>query len=125
MNEQIPIYYRQGDILLEPIKDLDLKNLRPLKNNIIEEGEISGHRHWLDTSHQAAYEDERGTKYVHLIDDTVLVQGGEDEDPVWLEDEAQKKGVHIAHILPPGAYIVLREHDLEGPSTNRTIPVKD
>jgi hypothetical protein len=118
-------YYRQGDIILEPIKDLDPKKLTARRDNVLAIGEATGHRHWLDTAFPAIYEDDYGNEYVKLIEDAVLVHGGEGEDPVWHRDIARQKDVHIALVVKAGEYKVLREHDRESLSTHRTSPVID
>ena len=125
MDEQDHPIYRQGDILLEPIKDLNLKNMKPREDNILAIGEATGHRHWLDTTNPSIYEDNHGNEFVHLIENTFLVHSGPDQEPVYTVEEAQKKDLHIALNIRAGQYIIRRGIMLEDPFLNRTRPVID
>ena len=115
-------FYRQGDIMLQRV--VRTPKGVPKKNNVVAEGEATGHRHWFDAPKAVVFEDKLGNEYVELIEDTVLVHSGPEGEPVWDREEAQKKDLHIALNVKAGKYIVLRERDQDA-FTDRTRMVID
>jgi hypothetical protein len=114
--------YRQGDILFEPI-DSRPSWAMPVQNNIVKAGE-SGNQHWFDSTEQVVFQDGRGSIYVELVEETVLIHSKPDKGAVHTKEEARTKDAHIALKLPRGAYKVRDERD-QNPFLYRTNDVAD
>ena len=75
--------YRQGDVIIVGIEKLpvDKKSLKARKDNVILEGETSGHKHLLLEGE--LYEDEQGNLFVKANEDTQVVH--EEHKPIDIE----------------------------------------
>jgi hypothetical protein len=91
--------YRQGDVLIIPIKKLP-QNLEfvPRDNNrvVLAYGEATGHSHAIKSEHAALFRDPKlAAIFMHVTD-----------QPVALEHDE-----HDTITLPPGIYIVRRQRE--------------
>lgn len=87
--------YQQGDVLIESIETLPKKLQK--HNNVLAEGEATGHAHTIDLSNADVYCDKEGNLYVEVTGDKVVVQHEE----------------HKPITIPKGRYKVrqVREYD--------------
>lgn len=103
--------YRQGDVSLHEVTRLP-DGLREVKDKILAYGEVTGHRHWLKGKSKV-FEDSTGLKYVQVLQDTELVHSGEDLQPVYEQEIAEKQDKHLVIILLPGFYKVGQEREFD------------
>lgn len=75
--------YRQGDVIMIGIEKfpVDQKSLKVRKDNVILEGEISGHKHLLVDGE--LYQDGEGNLFVKADEDTQVVH--EEHKPIDIE----------------------------------------
>jgi hypothetical protein len=88
--------YQQGDVVFQQVEAFDDKNLKPTKSKTIQEGEVTGHSHVLESENATIYEDSNYNKFVRIMADAVLLH--EEHKPI---------------NLPPGDYVIgiVREVD--------------
>lgn len=84
--------YQQGDVLIQKIKKLPI-NLKRVQSrngeNVLAEGEVTGHYHGIDDGTTALLEDGSGSRYLSVNMASVLTH--QEHKPI---------------TLPPGAYSV-------------------
>jgi len=89
--------YRQGDVLLERISDVDEPSAtetelpRSKRGLVLQEGEVTGHAHRIPQRHASLYRDESDRRFLRVMGPA----------PVKLEHEE-----HHTVTLPPGLYQV-------------------
>ena len=100
--------FRQGDVSLHEISKLP-NGIKRAKDNILAYGELSNHRHWLDSKQICVFEDKDKNKFVELKQDTELVHSDNSLQPVYDQETAQKQDKHIAITITKGIYAVKQE----------------
>jgi len=115
--------YRQGDVSLHKIKSLP-KDLKPAKDNVLAYGEITGHRHFLNTSEQVVFADRNGDKFVELKQDVELVHSGPDLIPVYDVETATRNDKHLTFAVEKGIYKIEYEQEFS-PFDETVVQVTD
>lgn len=87
------LYYRHGDLLLKRVGSIP-KTAKPTNSNVLQEGEVTGHKHALRGRAQIL--ERLGQKYVQV------------EDPAELMHED-----HKTIVLARGSYLLERERELD------------
>lgn len=94
---------RQGDVMLVPIDRLP-KRLKPMDPDdqgrvVLAEGEVTGHAHALPFGGAVMFRDDgagSGARYLQVTAPTAL-----------------SHEEHSAHVVPPGAYRVIRQREYD------------
>lgn len=96
--------YRQGDVLLIPVKALPRGENKVREDNIVERGEVTGHAHRI----------ENGTVLDHVPSDRSFAA---DVPQAFVQAFAGARLVHEEHAtidLPGGTYRVVRQREFDG-----------
>lgn len=98
--------YQQGDILIEAVEKFP-KGIQK-HDNILAEGEATGHAHTVDLSNSNVYCDEAGNLYLEVIGDNVVVKHEE----------------HKQITVPKGKYMVRKVREFDH-FKNEPRPIRD
>ena len=101
---------RQGDISLHKIEQLPA-GVKEAKDNILAYGEITDHRHWLNSEKVCVFEDIHKNKFVKLEQDTQLIHSDSSLEPVFDKDIATKQDKHLTITVQKGFYAVKQERE--------------
>ena len=105
--------YRQGDIILRPVGKIPANCHVSSKGNVLAFGEVTGHRHWINTPDEVVYEDPDGDLYIVLTADAVLVHSGPDLRAPLSPEEARDKDLHLPLNIKKGIYRRFVETDYD------------
>jgi hypothetical protein len=114
-------YFQQGDVLLKPIKTLP-GGLTPIKNNVLQEGETTGHKHQFPVSAAVnLFEMPVVTKGPGTSLQTITPNG--DKFLVVMEPAQLLHEEHNPITVPPGTYQVdiVREWDYNKAEATRVV----
>jgi hypothetical protein len=105
--------YRQGDLVFLRTRVLPDGLCPSPRGNIVAEGELSDHKHVLDTDRQVVYENAATDHTIVILKETtLLIHSGPGDEPAFDKATAKQKDTHIAVEIPPGKYVVVRERIL-------------
>lgn len=110
MRLKYKMVYRQGDVSLHKIKSLP-KDLKQMPNNVLAYGEITGHRHFLNTTEQVLFRDNQGAAFIQLKQDTELIHSGPDLIPVYDIETATRNDKHLSFTVQKGIYKIEYEKE--------------
>lgn len=100
--------YIQGDISLHEIAELP-EGVKPIKNNILAYGEVTGHQHELRAKQQLVFEDEQGNKFVQAQQETELIHDFKNRNGVRTQEEAAQQDKHLVQLIKPRIFQVMVE----------------
>ncbi len=95
--QQLPRFYRHGDLLIRRIESLPQQGLTKLNTKILAQGEVTGHHHRLTSQTAQVFRDDANhQKYLLAEEPTQLVH--EEHKPITIEE---------------GVYVVIQEREFD------------